>query len=111
MLSNINHHNFIIKRSDLTALMLVMAEEEIYKFKMTLMRIRAEEVMFRSTKNTEELIIIVGGSGGITINGEGALIKSGDIIYIPKNTIRSVANINQEALLEVILITAIRVFS
>ena len=110
MLSNIIHHNLIVKCIDLELLMLIMTEENIYKFKMEFVKIRAEEVIFRSTKNTEELIIVVGGSGGITINGESKLIKTGDVIYIPKNVVRSIANINQEELLQVILLTSILVY-
>lgn len=75
------------------------------EWKIEHIKIAAEEVLFNNTKDNAELIIVLSGSGGISIDGDCSLIKTGDLVHFPKNTVRSIANADLEELLHVILIT------
>lgn len=74
------------------------------EWKIKYLKIKTNEVLFRNTNNNDELIIVLSGNGGITVNGEGSLIKTGDLIHLYKNTIYSIANIKKEEL-HVVFIT------
>lgn len=76
-------------------------EESDWKIKY--LKIRTNEVLFHNTNDNDELIIILSGNGGITINGESSLTNTGDIVHCPKNTIRSIANIKNEDLHAIII--------
>ncbi|MGB4190977.1 MAG: hypothetical protein WBJ81_00300 [Rickettsiales bacterium] len=105
MARNINNYNFIIAENfDLASLVHLMVKEKDWECKIEFFVIRANEVISTKTKNAE-LIIVAGGSGGVIIKGESNLIKTGDIIYVPENSLRSVANINYNELLQIVLIT------
>ena len=45
-----------------------------------------------------EIVFVISGQGGIVIDGKSSIIKTGDIIRIPKNKIRSIANLNLSSL-------------
>lgn len=64
-----------------------------------ILKINANEVIFNNTGEREEIIIVLDGEGGITIDGESMLIKKGNMIYVPRNTVRSVANIDNKVLI------------
>lgn len=73
--------------------------------KIEYLTVEANQAFFNNTKDSIEIIIIAGGKGGMTVNGEKSfLIHTGDIIYMPQNSIRSFANIENE-ILNIILIT------
>lgn len=75
------------------------------EWKLEHLKIFSEEVLFNNTGNNAELIIILSGSGGISIDGSSSIVKAGDLIHFPKNIIRSIANVNSEEVLHAILIT------
>ncbi len=105
-LQNSNKYNFILtKQCNFHTLIPFISEGEKHHWSVEYIKIAANEVVFNNTKNSEEIIIVIGGSGGATINGEGALIKAGNIIHFRKNTIRSLANVDEKELLQVICIT------
>ncbi len=66
--------------------------------KIELLEIPTEKAVFNKTKDEEEILIVISGNGGVIINAESSLIKIGDVICIPKNSIRSLANIEREPL-------------
>ncbi len=106
MVHNINNCNCIVtEHFNFISLMLFIAKKKTWECKMELVRMRADEVILKKIKDSEELIIVIGGSGGVIINGEGTRIKAGDVVYIPRNALRSVANINKAELLQVVFIT------
>ena len=41
-----------------------------------------------------EVIVVIGGEGGIVIGDKSSIIKAGDIIRIPQNSTRSITNVN-----------------
>ncbi|MCT4635004.1 MAG: cupin domain-containing protein [Rickettsiales bacterium] len=79
-------------------------KEKENEWKINYLKIKTNEVLFHNTKDNDELIVILSGNGGITMNKESTLTKTGDLVHFPKNTIRSIANIKKEDL-HVIIIT------
>lgn len=72
--------------------------------KAELVLIPKESVLLSSTGKNQEIIIAINGCGGIVINGFAELIKTGDIIHVYPNSIRSIANVEDEVL-QVVSIT------
>lgn len=66
------------------------------EWKIKHLKIKTDEVLFQNLKNNDELIVILSGKGGITINGESSLIKTGDLVHFSKNAVCSIANIEKE---------------
>ncbi len=96
MMNYTNSYNF-------TSLVKLMKKEKIWDCRIEFIIIKANEVISTKTKDAE-FIIVIKGSGGVIIKGESKLIKTGDVIYVSENSLRSIANINYNELLEVICI-------
>lgn len=104
---NKNLNNFLLaEHFNFRPILSFIKEKDEQQWKIEYIKIEANKVIFNNTNNSEEIVIVIGGFGGITIDGEiSSLIKIGDIIHFQKNVIRSVANVNDDELLEVIFIT------
>jgi mannose-6-phosphate isomerase-like protein (cupin superfamily) len=61
--------------------------------KVELIKIPTESTSSFCTKNSNEILVVVEGNGGIVINGNSSLVKNGDIIHIPSNSVRSISNL------------------
>ncbi len=66
--------------------------------KVELIRIPGEAATSSYIKDNNEILVVVQGSGGLTIDGASKLIKMGDIIHIPSNSVRSISNIDNQYL-------------
>lgn len=106
-LKNLNQYNFLLaEHFNFYPLMPFITESKNHTWKMEHFEIDANEVIFSNTGSAEEIVIVISGCGGMTMNGEtSSLIKTGDLIHISKNTIRSFANINEEEPLQVVCIS------
>lgn len=102
MFHNLTKANLIfLEQFNVKSLQLLVNKQIInnsHDWNVEILKINANEVVFNNTKDKEEIIIVLDGNGGVTINGEGMLINKGNMIYIPKNTVRSVANIDDKEL-------------
>jgi quercetin dioxygenase-like cupin family protein len=76
-----------------------ISENQEANWKLKYIKISAEEVLFNNTNNNEELVIVLSGSGVITIDLKTTRIKTGDLIHIKKNTTHSVENVDPKELL------------
>jgi mannose-6-phosphate isomerase-like protein (cupin superfamily) len=50
------------------------------------------------TKNYSQLVFVIEGKGGITIDGDSTLIEAGYLIKISPNKVRTISNINSSNL-------------
>lgn len=66
--------------------------------KIELLEIPTETAMFYNTKDEEEILIVIRGNGGVIVNAESSLVKVGDVVRIPPNSSRSLANIEVDSL-------------
>jgi quercetin dioxygenase-like cupin family protein len=73
-------------------------EENSFEWTAELLTVYHNEVFFNRYEEGQELIYIAQGQGGVTVNGEGFLVRAGNLLLIPKKNIRSVANVEEEAL-------------
>ena len=106
LLLNQNYHNFLLAEYfNFHPLMPFINNGKNNEWNIKFLKIGGNEVVFDNTNNNEELVIVISGCGGVTLNGESSIVKAGDLICIPKNTVRSIANINNEELLQVVSIT------
>ena len=76
------------------------------KYQIELIRIAKDKTKSQYTKNTKEILLIAEGNGGIAIDEEVKLIKSGEIIYVRPNSLRSLIS-SKNNNLEVLSIQAI----
>ncbi|MEK6733964.1 MAG: cupin domain-containing protein [Pseudomonadota bacterium] len=60
--------------------------------------VEQNSVLTLHTRDKKELIIVISGNGGFTINGKGTIIKFGDLLYTPSNSVRTLANVEEEPL-------------
>lgn len=103
MFHNLTKSNLIFSEQfNVKSLQLLINKQIInnsHDWNIEILKINANEVIFNNTGEREEIIIVLDGEGGITIDGESMLIKKGNMIYIPRNTVRSVANIDNKVLI------------
>lgn len=104
-IDNVDKLNFLLGDSfSFKSLLPFVKKEKNQIYTIQCLEISANQVLFDDTKNSSEIITIVAGKGGMTIDWEKSfLINTGDMLYIPKNTVRSFANIENETL-DVIII-------
>jgi mannose-6-phosphate isomerase-like protein (cupin superfamily) len=63
-----------------------------------LINIATEAATSSYTNDNTEVLIILNGKGGISINGTIIPIKSGDVIHVSPRSIRSLSNIEEQNL-------------
>ena len=51
-----------------------------------------------NTKDAEEMLFVIKGSGAIMMDGESHPVTLGESFHLPKNSIASIANIEEEIL-------------
>lgn len=74
----------------------LQSKEKEYSLEM--IKIGPESTVTLNTKEKREVICVMQGEGGLMINGKMYLLKLGDIIKIGSNTMRTIANIENNPL-------------
>ncbi len=98
ILRNIDHFEFKLRNKNLLHLLLPWLKFNPQKHSIELIEVVKDSAVTLCTQNQREALIIIAGEGGVTIGAKGSLIKSGDLISVPANSVRSIANISDEPL-------------
>jgi mannose-6-phosphate isomerase-like protein (cupin superfamily) len=78
-----------------TIILLEKNETNRCELNLVKLSIDAEEEKTKS-ESKERTIFILNGIGEITIDGESAEVKTGDVLFVPKNTFYSVSKVREE---------------